>query len=381
MNQDMSERDTTRGISMRPTLLGLAAAVTLAALLAPAAPARAQLAFLKRNQNLDKVNGRLCGRVLDYTENHGADRRIVSPILGQPRDLYVYLPPGYNPAKAYPLIFYFHTAYVDENVFIAANLLSRLDGMMARGEFPPAVVVCPDGLIDDTRPSTGPHSLFINGVSGRFEDHVLQEVLPFVMTNFSIRPEREAHAILGLSGGGFGAMSLALRHRDLFATVATLAGPLNLRYDNCQGNYFANFDPATYRESVTYDPNRVVGRFYLGLRKTRAAKYIAPVFGEGPEVVGRIAAVNPADQLAATNLAPGELSIYVNYPGKDNFNFDAQAQSFAWLAAQRGVSVTLDPAPHAGHTVPYFKANHTPAYRWLATHLLPPIDRVAVAAP
>ena len=44
--------------------------------------------------NLDRLNRKLRGRVVDFTENHGADRRIYSPILGRPRDLYVYLPPA-----------------------------------------------------------------------------------------------------------------------------------------------------------------------------------------------------------------------------------------------------------------------------------------------
>ena len=32
--------------------------------------------------SLDRINRKLCGRVVDYTQNHGKDRRIYSPILG-----------------------------------------------------------------------------------------------------------------------------------------------------------------------------------------------------------------------------------------------------------------------------------------------------------
>ena len=54
------------------------------------------------------------------------------------------------------------------------------------------------------------------------------------MRTFSIRPEREAHALLGISAGGFGAMTIALarKHRDVFGTIATVGRPLNVRYDN-----------------------------------------------------------------------------------------------------------------------------------------------------
>ena len=64
--------------------------------------------------SLEHLNGKLRGRVVDYTHNHGADRRLYSPILGRPRDLYVYLPPGYDPSVAYPLILFLHGADVDE---------------------------------------------------------------------------------------------------------------------------------------------------------------------------------------------------------------------------------------------------------------------------
>ena len=169
-------------------------------------------------------------------------------------------------------------------------------------------------------------------------------------------------------------MSIALRHRDQFGAVATLAAPLNARYWNCQGDNQGDFDPATYRWRDFYDPDEVIARFYGGLRRTRARKYIEPVFGSGPEVVPRIQAVNPADLIFTTALRPCELAIYVNYPEKDNYNFDAQDQSFAWLAGLNGVDITLEASPCGRHNLAYFKANHMPAYRWLACHLLPPVD-------
>src|SRR4051794_39865607 len=66
--------------------------------------------------SLKKVNARLEGRIDDYTQNHGEDRRLGSPILGMRRDLYVYVPPGYDPAVAYPLVVYFHSVDFDEHV-------------------------------------------------------------------------------------------------------------------------------------------------------------------------------------------------------------------------------------------------------------------------
>jgi len=341
------------------------------------APARAQLFDLV---NLDHLNRKLAGRVVDHTQNHGADRRLFSPILGRPRDLYVYLPPGYDPAVAYPLIVFLHGADLDEHDFLDPGDLKELDAMMARGEIPPAVVAAPDGTYEGLNRLTSTHSLWVDGLGGRFADHVVAEVLPFVMRAYSVRPEREAHALLGVSAGGFGAMSIALKHRDAFAAVATLAGPLNMRYFTRQGRYGDDFDPATYRPRGDYDPNEVIARFYFGLIRRRVRTFIGPVYGSGPDVMARIALDNPADLLDSTGLRPGELAIYVNYPGRDNYNFDAQDRSFAWLAARRGVAVDLVREPRGRHNLRYIEAAELPAYAWLGRHLLPPATRGVEAA-
>jgi len=332
-------------------------------------PARAQV--LNR-MNLERVNGRLAGHVIDYTNNHGSDRRINSPILGMPRDLYVYLPPGYDPARAYSLVLFFHMADVDELFFIGPKLLSELDSLIARGEVPPVVVACPDGTYEGWNRFNAKHSLYVNGGGGRFEDHILQEVIPFLLANFSIRPEREAHALLGASAGGYGAMGLAIKHRDFFGAAATLAAPLNLRYSNCDGDYFENFDPSTFRWKTRYDRDEVIGKFYSGLMKVHARRFMSPVFGEGEAAAARIAQTNPADLIETTNLQPGQLAIYVSYPGRDNFNFDAQDQSFQWVAAQRGIAVTLVCDPGATHSLSYTRNNIRPAFLWLGQQLLPP---------
>ena len=233
-------------------------------------PARAQVFDLV---NLDHLNGKLHGRVIDFTQNHGADRRICSPILGRPRDLYVYLPPDYDPAVAYPLILFLHGADVDEHDFLDPGDLKALDQMITQGEVPPVIIAAPDGTYEGKNRITSTHSLWVNGLGGRFEDHIVGEIVPFLMRTYSIRPERDAHALVGVSAGGFGAMAIAIKHRDLFGAVATIGGPLNMRYDNSNGRYSDDFDPATYRERTEYDPDMIIARYYFGLLRRRVKKY------------------------------------------------------------------------------------------------------------
>jgi S-formylglutathione hydrolase FrmB len=336
--------------------------------LAIVSPARAQIPDLV---NLDHVNARISGRVIDYTNNHGADRRIFSSILGMSRDLYVYLPPGYDPHRTYSLILFFHMAGQDEHFFVHQSLISVLDSLILAGKVPPVIVAAPDGALGDAGLFHKHHSLFINSPNGRFEDHILYEVFPFMMANYPIRPERAAHALMGISAGGYGAMSIALEHPEYFSAVATMAGALNLRYYNSDEYYFEDFDPASYRWKTIYEPNEVIGRYYHGLVKMRAKRFMAPVFGEG-DIVSILAQSNPADRLFTSGIQPGQLAIYANYGGRDSFNFDAQVESFAWLAASKGIAVTLDRDPKGTHSFRYLRDNLGRTWIWLGQHILPP---------
>jgi S-formylglutathione hydrolase FrmB len=243
---------------------------------------------------------------------------------------------------------------------------------MLCGAFPPVIVACPDGSITGRNHYQAKHSLYVNGCGGRFEDHVMQEVVPFLMTHYAIRPEREAHALLGMSGGGYGAMGLAIKYRAFFGAVAVMAAPVNMRYSDCQGGNLADFNPATYCWATSYDPDEVIALYYCGLWQERASRFIAPVFGEGQEVVSKIIQTNPADLLFTTDLQPCELAIYMHYPGRDNFNLDAQALSFQWLAAQKGVEVNLACDPEGTHRLSYFRDNLCPVLTWLGQHIVPP---------
>jgi pimeloyl-ACP methyl ester carboxylesterase len=340
--------------------------------LAGGGPAHAQ-----RNafESVNRINRKLSGQILAYARRCGRDDRIYSPMLGMLRDLYVYLPPGYTPERAYPLILYLHGAFGDEHAFLDGDRITYLDQLIACGAFPPVIVACPDGNYTGRNRINAPHSFYINGCGGPFEDHIMQEVLPYLMSHFSIRPEREAHALLGLSAGGFGAMNLGIKHRDLFASVASLAGGINLRYYNCDRNYLEDFDPATFRWLDTYDSKTIVGRYAHGLVRVPVGVFLTPVFGDDAATLGRIAQENPADLLFTTDLERGELAMYVDFGGRDNINLDAQGASFAWLAIQKGLDVTVVVDPEATHSNKYIRAAHKRAYAWLSRQLLWPCER------
>lgn len=316
---------------------------------------------------LEKVNRGLAGVIVDHTNNHGMDRAIHSSILGECRDLYVYLPPGFDPARTYPVLLWLHGACSNERAFLSAGRIEYLDRLIREGCCPPIVVASPDGTIPRCGLAPAYHTFFLNGDGGAFRDHLLFEVMPFLAERYSVSLDCGCNAILGASAGGLGSMSIGLEHPEVFGFVMSLSAPLNLRYWNCQERYFANFDPQTFRWNDHYRPNLTIGKFGFGLIRLKAKGFARPVFGRGQQVVSRIREVNPSEIIARQ--APTAPRLFVHYAGRDNFNFDAQSESFIWLAEQAGVLPTVVVSPRARHSDEYFDEAVQDAYDWLAREL------------
>lgn len=83
-------------------------------------------------------------------------------------------------------------------------------------------IVCPDGgrswYIDSPQDA-----------GSRYETFFVEELIPFVDGNYPVVAAREGRAVMGLSMGGYGAMTLAIRHKELFGAVGSTSGGLDIR--------------------------------------------------------------------------------------------------------------------------------------------------------
>jgi pimeloyl-ACP methyl ester carboxylesterase len=318
---------------------------------------------------LSRVQRRLCGQIVDFTHNHGHDRRIWSSALCQYRDLYVYLPPGFDPGKKYPLAIFLHGAAQDENFFLQAHV-SRIDRAIVSGELPPLIVAAPDGSLHGRATMIKPATFYANSRVGQFEDYVMYDVWNFLHANFPIRPEREAHALIGVSMGGSAAYALAIKHRDRVKLAVGIHPPLNLRWSDSQGNYRVPFDPEDWgwRE-------RLKGWEPLGRRRFFTLRfrdlYAAP-FGRGTQAMARISEINPLEMLDAYDVRPGELSFFAAYGGRDEFNIAAQVESFLWRARERGLQIDVAYDPLGKHDLATGLRLLPEVLRWSAARTLPP---------
>jgi S-formylglutathione hydrolase FrmB len=131
----------------------------------------------------------------------------------------------------------------------------------------PLMVVMPDGYrsfyVNDPRPA-----------GQAFEDHIIRDVVGFVDRTFPTRASRGGRAIAGLSMGGYGAITLALRHPDMFCAAVSHSGALSFvtcDYDRPGLRELARslkpeeYDPSTLARSLTDAPDRPAIRLDCGV--------------------------------------------------------------------------------------------------------------------
>jgi S-formylglutathione hydrolase FrmB len=320
---------------------------------------------------LDRVNRRLHGQVIDHTNNHGRDRAIYSPALCEKRDLYVYLPPCFDPKKQYPVILWLHGFAQDEHSFIN-EVVEPLDRAMWCGKLPPCIVAAPDGSLRGTDCLFSAGSFFLNTKAGRFEDYLMTDVWNFLVSNYPIRPEPEAHVIAGVSMGGGAAFNKAIKFQDRFKVVVGIFPPLNIRWISCRGRYMDNFDPCCWgwREDFS-NGHEVVGRFY-GVVTIRMRQVSYPLYGKkNPDTAALVSRENPIEMLDAYDVREGQLAMYVAYGGKDQFNLDAQIESFLYHAKDRGLTVGVGYDPNGKHDVATALRLLPGVLEWLSPRLAP----------
>lgn len=343
-----------------------------AALLAgPVTPASAQwepFRFHSPNKVAD-LNKTIAGKVLDFTDNHDCDRRLYSPSLGTKRDLYVYLPPGYDGRRQFPVMVWLHGLGYDEESFL--NIAPIFDEAIRAGTFPPVVVAAPDGTISGRPSPFNAGSFYLAGRHGDYEGWIARDVWGFVKANFCVRPEREAHVIGGGSMGGFGAFNLGFKYRQEFGQIVGIMPPINLRYGDCNGKYLTPYDPNNTTLRETNRRNEVIGRFY-GVLLIRARRMTDPVIGRHhPDPTGFIASENPMEMLAAYDIRPDEFGMFIGYGTKDEFNISAQVRSFLDTAAKRGIRPTVVVIPDGRHNVQTAKEMFPEFSRWMCGQLAP----------
>lgn len=141
------------------------------------------------------------------------------------RDLHVYTPPGYDGSDKLPLL-------VDAVGFTGSgqshtnwrafteNAPERLDRLIGEGKMGPVLVAFPDCYS-----RLGGNQYINSAALGRYEDYLVDEVVPFVETRFACGGTGR-RGIFGKSSGGFGSITHGMRRPDVWAAIACHSGDM-----------------------------------------------------------------------------------------------------------------------------------------------------------
>lgn len=140
--------------------------------------------------------------------------------VNYPVEYSIYLPPDYDTSqRSYPVLYLLHGYSDDETGWIQFGEANSIaDKGIANGDFPPCIIVMPDGKL----------SWYINSYDGidRWEDMFILEFIPFIEKEYRIRSKQEFRAIAGLSMGGNGALLLSMRNPGLFSSCVAMSAAI-----------------------------------------------------------------------------------------------------------------------------------------------------------
>jgi S-formylglutathione hydrolase FrmB len=147
-----------------------------------------------------------------------------SHILGESVHYCVMLPPDYDSATAghsprrYPVLYFLHGLGDNEQTLFKGGGWDLIEDLRKKRQVADFLVVTPEGK----------HGFYINSADGRvrYSDFFIREFIPYIESHYSIRRERSARGISGVSMGGYGALRFAFAHPELFSSVSAQSAAL-----------------------------------------------------------------------------------------------------------------------------------------------------------
>jgi len=173
----------------------------------------------------------------DKRENiqHGTITNIQydSKTLSTRREILVYTPPGYTPDKKYPVIYLLHGLNSGAGqwpYWVHADYV--IDNLIAGGKIKPMIMVFPNCNANVTvaNPKPDEQEERKGGYKGygiSFENDLLQDIIPYVESHYSVYTDRKHRTLAGLSMGGGQSLNIGLSHINTFAYVGGMSSAPN----------------------------------------------------------------------------------------------------------------------------------------------------------
>ena len=141
------------------------------------------------------------------------------------REITIYLPPSYAKSdKRYPVLYLLHGIGDDNQNFVDDetnfhNIQSLMDSGIASHRFGEMIIITPN------EKTNWFGSFYVNSsATGNWEDFTASELVKYIDKTYRTIAKAESRAIAGHSMGGYGAVTLAMKHPDIFSVVYAMSG-------------------------------------------------------------------------------------------------------------------------------------------------------------
>jgi enterochelin esterase-like enzyme len=167
-----------------------------------------------------------------------------SVVLGFQRRVYVYTPAGYEGGtQKYPVFYLLHGAGGDEDAWTNMGRTAQImDNLIAQGMAKPMIVVMTNGNANQAGaqnevppiPATGEQGMAsYQRNAGKFEEHLVKDVVPFIEKNYRALTGKDNRAIAGLSMGGAHTQTITNNNPGMFSYIGVYSmGIMNMGPQN-----------------------------------------------------------------------------------------------------------------------------------------------------
>ena len=208
----------------------------------------------------------------------------------------VMLPANYSDKKEYPVLYILHGIFGDEYSMCGdgkSGVPALIDNLIATGEASEMIVVYPYMYASKVKEQCDAINIENVLAYDNFVNELVDDIMPFMRKNYSIKEGKENTAITGFSMGGRESLAIGLMRPDIFGYVGAIAPAPGL----VPGNDMHMDHPGQFEEKdVVYseekpfiimlcagDCDSVVGKFPLSYHELFMKNNVEHIFWEVPD--------------------------------------------------------------------------------------------------
>lgn len=153
-----------------------------------------------------------------------------SKTLGLRRLLRVYTPPNYSADSRYPVLYLHHGLGNTSTEWTQrARAPIIIDNLLADKKIQPFIIVFPSGNATAVPGDEKQGDRTQAAYGTPYHQDLLEDIIPFVESRYSVHADRNHRAIAGMSMGGGQTLNIGLTNLDRFAWIAAVAAAPNTR--------------------------------------------------------------------------------------------------------------------------------------------------------